>query len=155
MNAAKGGKGGEKYQQYKEIQIHGPIEFAKDIERVYVWKGEVEGNEGLRKKLELWSKRCGVKYEVMEVGGDRAKEYGYGGAGRFGVPPAAVVRPVVVPQVVPIVQTTGGLGSRIMNRVKRLWGSIELEKEEEEEEEEGEEGSRRNEGKEEDKKESK
>ena len=152
MNAAKGGKGGEKYQQYKEIQIHGPIEFAKDIERVYVWKGEVEGNEGLRKKLELWSKRCGVKYEVMEVGGDRAKEYGYGRAGRFAVPPAAVVRPAVVPPVVPTVQTTGGLGSRIMNRMKRLWGSSELEKEEEE----GVEGNNRGEGKKEvDKKESK
>ena len=27
---------------YKEIQIHGPVEFAKDIERVYICKQELE-----------------------------------------------------------------------------------------------------------------
>ena len=26
---------------YKQIQIHGPIEFAKDVERVYICKGEI------------------------------------------------------------------------------------------------------------------
>lgn len=28
---------------YKEIQIHGPIEFAKDIERIYICKAEYIG----------------------------------------------------------------------------------------------------------------
>ena len=32
---------------YKQLQIHGPIEFRQDIERVYVNKAEINGNKKL------------------------------------------------------------------------------------------------------------
>lgn len=49
---------------YKEIQIHGPIEFAADIERMYV--NATEYNTPEHKTLvETFSKKFGVPFEVF------------------------------------------------------------------------------------------
>lgn len=49
--AFEGSKGNEMKSNviaaYKEIQIHGPVEFSKDIERVYICKQELEMNPGV------------------------------------------------------------------------------------------------------------
>jgi hypothetical protein len=50
---------------YKEIQIHGPIEFAKDIERIYVNKAELTDPIRLEQVIEF-SKKNNVEYEIFE-----------------------------------------------------------------------------------------
>ena len=51
-SAFEGSKGKEMLSNviaaYKEIQIHGPIEFAKDIERVFLCKDEVNQGKNVR-----------------------------------------------------------------------------------------------------------
>lgn len=49
---------------YKEIQIHGPIEFGKDIERLYVNKSEVQDKKYLDMVYEF-SEKFGVPYEFI------------------------------------------------------------------------------------------
>jgi hypothetical protein len=38
--------------EYKEIQIHGPIEFKKDIQRVYVHRDEIDKNPKRLEEIE-------------------------------------------------------------------------------------------------------
>lgn len=45
---------------YKEIQIHGPVEFSKDIERVYICKQELIHSPSM---LELIKSFC-EKYKL-------------------------------------------------------------------------------------------
>lgn len=49
---------------YKEIQIHGPIEFAKDIQRLYVNKIEIQDKKFM-KLVETFCKRFNVDYEIF------------------------------------------------------------------------------------------
>ena len=49
---------------YKEIQIHGPIEFAKDIERLYVNKNEVKEKKFLD-MVYKFNELFGVDYEFI------------------------------------------------------------------------------------------
>lgn len=51
--------------EYKEIQIHGPIEFSKDIERLYVCKSELV-NPKILEHIEQFSKRIKVDYEIFK-----------------------------------------------------------------------------------------
>ena len=41
---------------YKEIQIHGPIEFIRDIEAIFIDKSEVENDDNLERVLEFIQK---------------------------------------------------------------------------------------------------
>ena len=41
---------------YKEIQIHGPIEFVRDIEAIFIDKSEVENDDNLERVLEFIQK---------------------------------------------------------------------------------------------------
>ena len=49
---------------YKEIQIHGPIEFAKDIQRLYVNKIEIQDKKFM-KMVEDFSKKFNVDYDIF------------------------------------------------------------------------------------------
>jgi hypothetical protein len=52
--------------KYKEIQVHGPVEFARDIQRVYVSREEFDRDPSLKEKLVQF---CGInklEYEVFE-----------------------------------------------------------------------------------------
>lgn len=49
---------------YKEIQIHGPIEFGKDIQRLYVNKIEIQDKKFM-KMVEEFSKKFNVDYEIF------------------------------------------------------------------------------------------
>jgi hypothetical protein len=49
---------------YKEIQIHGPIEFAKDIQRLYVNKIEIKDNKFM-KMVENFCNKFNVDYEIF------------------------------------------------------------------------------------------
>lgn len=50
---------------YKEIQIHGPIEFSKDIERIYVNKNEVKTDKALLEMVYDFSKKHNVDYDFF------------------------------------------------------------------------------------------
>lgn len=45
---------------YKEMQIHGPVEFAKDIERIYVNKNELKTDKNLLDMVYEFNKKFGV-----------------------------------------------------------------------------------------------
>lgn len=52
---------------YKEIQIHGPVEFAKDIERVYVSKAELKMGDAkaLLEQVKTFCSKNNVEYELF------------------------------------------------------------------------------------------
>ena len=50
---------------YKEIQIHGPIEFSKDIHCIYVNKNEIKGNKKLLDMVYEFSEKNGVAHDFI------------------------------------------------------------------------------------------
>ena len=50
---------------YKEIQIHGPIEFSKDILRIYINKNEVKGNNKLLDMVYDFSKKNNIDHDFF------------------------------------------------------------------------------------------
>ena len=50
---------------YKEIQIHGPVEFAKDVERVYVNSNEIKGNKQLLDMVYDFSAKFKVEHDFI------------------------------------------------------------------------------------------
>ena len=50
---------------YKQIQIHGPIEFSKDIQCIYVNKNEVKTNKALLEQVYEFSKKNNVDYDFF------------------------------------------------------------------------------------------
>ena len=53
---------------YKEIQIHGPVEFGKDIERVYVSKDELKLGDAkaLLQQVKTFCSKHQLEYELFE-----------------------------------------------------------------------------------------
>ena len=84
---------------YKEIQIHGPIEFAKDIERIYVNKAELADPKRLEGVIEF-SKKHKVDYEIFEPEVPVAIGAGLFGAG-FGGWGAPAVASTAPPKIAP------------------------------------------------------
>ena len=50
---------------YKEIQIHGPLDFSKDVERVYVNEVELT-NPDMLKHVKAFSEKFKVDYEIFK-----------------------------------------------------------------------------------------
>ena len=53
---------------YKEIQIHGPVEFSKDIERLYISKDELKMGDakGLLEQVKSFCSNHSLDYELFE-----------------------------------------------------------------------------------------
>lgn len=51
---------------YKEIQIHGPLEFGKDIEKLYVNENEYNTQE-LKDLVKSFSNQFGVAFELFKL----------------------------------------------------------------------------------------
>lgn len=53
---------------YKEIQIHGPVQFAKDIERVYISKDELKLGDAktLLQQVKTFCSKHKIDYELFE-----------------------------------------------------------------------------------------
>lgn len=84
---------------YKEIQIHGPIEFARDIERIYVNKTELAEPKRLEQIIEF-SKKNKVEYEIFEPEAPPAGGM-FGGGFVFGsVPPSGPAPVKIAPRFV-------------------------------------------------------
>ena len=72
-SAFEGSKGKEMLSSvigaYKEIQIHGPVEFAKDIERVYVSKAELKLGDAkaLLEQVKTFCSKHKIEYELFET----------------------------------------------------------------------------------------
>ena len=52
-------------QTYKEVQIHGPIEFTKDISEICIDKSEIEADDENFKKILDFIQRHGIKYSFF------------------------------------------------------------------------------------------
>ena len=50
---------------YKEMQVHGPIEFAKDIDRIYVNRNELKTDKKLLDLVYEFNKKFGVDYDFF------------------------------------------------------------------------------------------
>ena len=50
---------------YKEMQIHGPVEFNKDIQCIYVNRNEIKGNKKLLDMVYEFSKKNGVEHDFI------------------------------------------------------------------------------------------
>ena len=50
---------------YKEIQIHGPIDFSKDVERIYVNRNEVKTDKNLLEMVYEFSKKFNVDHDFF------------------------------------------------------------------------------------------
>jgi|JI6StandDraft_1071083.scaffolds.fasta_scaffold278413_2 hypothetical protein len=71
---------------YKEIQIHGPVEFSKDIERLYISKDELKMGDakGLLEQVKSFCSKHSLDYELFEnekVGGIPFGGFGSSGGG--------------------------------------------------------------------------
>ena len=71
-SAFEGSKGKEMKSNvigaYKEIQIHGPVEFAKDIARVYISKDELKLGDpkALLEQVKTFCSQHKLEYELFE-----------------------------------------------------------------------------------------
>lgn len=70
---------------YKEIQIHGPVEFSKDIERLYISKDELKMGDakGLLEQVKSFCSNHSLDYELFE--NEKAVGIPFGGFGASGV----------------------------------------------------------------------
>jgi hypothetical protein len=50
---------------YKEIQIHGPVEFKKDIERVYIHRKDISRNPKCLDEVKEFCRKNNLQYEVF------------------------------------------------------------------------------------------
>lgn len=68
---------------YKEIQIHGPVEFSKDIERVYISKNELKMGDAkaLLEQVKTFCSKHQIEYELFENDAPAAYGFGFGAAG--------------------------------------------------------------------------
>ena len=66
---------------YKEIQIHGPVEFAKDIERVYISKNQLKMGDAkaLLQQVKSFCSKHQIEYELFEL--DTNNIYAFGAMG--------------------------------------------------------------------------
>ena len=74
---------------YKEIQIHGPVEFAKDIERVYVSKAELKLGDAkaLLEQVKSFCSKNNIEYELFDTASPAAV------VGLFGAPVGDLAAP--------------------------------------------------------------
>jgi hypothetical protein len=50
---------------YKEIQIHGPVEFKKDIERVYIHREDITRNQKCLDEVKEFCRKNNLEYKVF------------------------------------------------------------------------------------------
>lgn len=63
---------------YKEIQIHGPLEFSKDVERVYLSRAEINTSKEVKATMIKFCQYNKLEYEEFEARNP------YGAGGLFG-----------------------------------------------------------------------
>ena len=50
---------------YKEIQVHGPIEFSKDVQCIYVNRKEIKDNKKLLEMVYEFSEKNKIEYDFF------------------------------------------------------------------------------------------